>query len=119
MNIIGPHLLYGPTGPTTKNQLNHARMGLNGLSNTIKKGEKSEKEVITVSFFFSLRLVSFFITSWPLKVLEIASYKGKNKAQGSREEPPISKVGFFKFCYLLFLTNNYETVILKHGHNFL
>jgi hypothetical protein len=93
-------------------------MDLNGLPNTVKNGERSEKEVITVSFF-SLRLVSFFITPWPLKVLETASYKGKNKAQGSREELLISKVGFFKFCYLLFLTNKYETVILKHRHHFL
>jgi hypothetical protein len=93
-------------------------MGLNGLPNIVKKGERSEKKVITVFFFF-LRLVSFFITPWPLKVLETASYKGKKKTQGSREEPPISKVGFFKLCYLLFLINNYETVILKHRHHFL
>jgi hypothetical protein len=120
MNIIAPHVAKGPTGPTTKNQLNYARIDLNGLPNTVKKGERSEKEVITVFFFFfSLRLVSFFITLWPLKVLETTSYKGKKKAQGSREEPPISKVGFFKLYYLLFLTNNYETVILKYRHHFL
>ena len=106
MNIIGPHIAKGPTGPTSKNQLNHPRMDLNGLPNTVKKGEISEKEVITV-FFFSLRLVSFFIMPWPLKVLEIASYKGKKKAQESREEPPISKVGFFKLCYFILIHHHY------------
>jgi hypothetical protein len=60
MNIIGPRLLLGPTGPITKNQLNHVRMGLNGLPNTAKRGERSEKEVITVSFFFFF----FFPSVW-------------------------------------------------------
>ena len=57
MNIIGPHIAKGPTGPTSKNQLNHPRMDLNGLPNTVKKGEISEKEVITVSS-------SFFPSVW-------------------------------------------------------
>jgi hypothetical protein len=30
-------------GPTTKNQLNHAKMSLNELPNIVKKGEISEK----------------------------------------------------------------------------
>ena len=79
-------------------------MGLNVLPNIVKKKkkERSEKEGITVSFlFFSfIWLVFFFITPWALQLLEIPSYKGKKKTQGSREEPPISKVGFFKLCYL-------------------
>ena len=126
MNIIGPRLLLGPTGPTTKNQLNHVRMGLNGLPNTIKRGERSEKEVITVSlflffFFFppSGLLFHHAMATKSTRLLETASYKGKRKTQGSREDHISSKVGFFKFCYLLFLTNNYKTVILKHRHHFL
>ena len=37
----------------------------------------------------------------------------KKKTQLSREDHVSSKVGFLKFCYLLFLANNYETVILN------
>ena len=43
---------------------------------------------------------------------ETTSTKEK-KSELSREDHVSSKVGFFKFCYLLFLTNNYETVILN------
>ena len=43
MNIIGPHIAKGPTGPTSKNQLNHPRMDLNRLPNTVKKGEISSQ----------------------------------------------------------------------------
>ena len=44
---------------------------------------------------------------------ETASTKAKKKTQLSREDHVSSKVGFFKFCYLLFLVNNYKTVILN------
>ena len=37
----------------------------------------------------------------------------QKKTELSREDHINSKVGFFKFCYLLFLANNYETVILN------
>ena len=37
----------------------------------------------------------------------------KKKTQLSREDHVSSKVRFLKFCYLLFLANNYETVILN------
>ena len=47
MNIIGPHIAKGPTGSTTKNQLNHTRIDLNGLPNTVKNGEISEKQLIS------------------------------------------------------------------------
>ena len=65
----------------------------------------------SVFFFFSLHLVFFFITPWPLK--QQAQSKKKKKTQLSREDHVNSKVGFLKFCYLLFLANNYETVILN------
>jgi hypothetical protein len=45
-------------GPTTKNQLNHAKMGLNGLPNTVKKREISEKQLISASHFFLPHLSS-------------------------------------------------------------
>ena len=32
----------GPTGPTTKNQPNHARMGLNVLPNIVKKKKRKK-----------------------------------------------------------------------------
>ena len=35
----------------------------------------------------------------------------QQKTELSREDHVNSKVGFLKFCYLLFLANNYETVI--------
>jgi hypothetical protein len=41
------------------------------------------------------------------------SKKKKKKTQLSREDHVNSKVGFLKFCYLLFLANNNETVILN------
>ena len=107
MNIIGPHIAKGPTDPTSKNQLNHQRMDLNGLPNTMKKWinkwERGDYHFFLFFFFFFLCLVSFFITSWPLKVLKIASYKGKKKAQESRKEPPISKVGFYKLYYFILI----------------
>jgi hypothetical protein len=76
-----------------------------------KKRERNEKERINVSFFPSAWLVFFFIM--PSMVTETASTKAKKKTQLSREDQVSSKVGFLKFCYLLFLTNNYETVILN------
>ena len=54
MNIIGPHIAKGLAGSTSKNQLNHLRMALNGLSKTVKKGEISEKQLISASHFSSL-----------------------------------------------------------------
>ena len=42
MNIIGPYITMDSTGLTSKNQLNHSRMDLNGLQNTVRKGEISE-----------------------------------------------------------------------------
>jgi hypothetical protein len=37
----------------------------------------------------------------------------QKKTELSREDHVSCKVGFLKFCYLLFLANNYETVILN------
>ena len=51
INIIGPYIAKGPMGLTSKNQVNHPRMDLNGLPNIVKKGEISEKEVIIIFFF--------------------------------------------------------------------
>ena len=48
---------------------------------------------------------------WPLK--QQSQSKKKKKTQLSREDHVSSKVGFLKFCYLLFLANNDETVILN------
>jgi hypothetical protein len=75
-----------------------------------KRRETHEKEGITVSFFPSSVAGFFFITPW---TTETASTKAKKKTELSREDHVSSKVGFFKFCYLLFLANNYEIVILN------
>ncbi len=76
-----------------------------------KRRETHEKEGITVSFFPSSVAGFFFITPW---TTETASTKTKvKKTELSREDHVSSKVGFFKFCYLLFLANNYEIVILN------
>ena len=64
-------------------------------------------------FFFSLRLVFFFNRHDWNKQPQQAESKKKKKTQLSREDHVSSKVGFLKFCYLLFLANNYETVILN------
>ena len=44
---------------------------------------------------------------------KVKKKKKKKKAQLSREDHVSSKFGFLKFCYLLFLANNNETVILN------
>jgi hypothetical protein len=73
--------------------------------------------VISGFFFSPSGLLLYYAIA--TKNIRNSKHKGKKKTQGSREEPPVSKVGFFKLCCLLFLTNNYETIILKHRHYFL
>jgi hypothetical protein len=60
-------------------------------------------------FFPPPWLVFFFITPWTPK----QQAQRQKKTEHSRKDHVSSKVGFFKFCYLLFLANNYETVILN------
>jgi hypothetical protein len=64
-----------------------------------------------MSFFFFPPSGLLLHHAWPLK--QQAQSKKKKKTQLSREDHVSSKVGFFKFCYLLFLANNYKTVILN------
>ena len=77
----------------------------------------SPKSRSNVSFpFFSLRLIFFFNRHATETATETQNSKHKVKkknTQLSREDHISSKVGFLKFCYLLFLANNYETVILN------
>ena len=82
-------------------------MQLSSLPNALKIGLKigHGKHVRSSMpcFFFPLRLVFFFFSM----------ATETQQAQLSREDHVSSKVGFLKFCYLLFLSNNYETVILN------
>ena len=61
-------------------------------------------------FFPSTPLVFFFSTPWTLKQ---QAQRQKKETELRQEDHVSSKVGFLKFCYLLFLANNYETVILN------
>ena len=118
--IIGPHSRWVSWIPQVKNQLNTSRMELSLLPNAVKLVHKVEKQVINVFFFFFFSQSGLLLHhAMATKNTRNNKYKGKKKTQGSQEDHISSKVGFFKFCYLLFLTNNYETVILKQRHHFL
>ena len=82
------------------------------LPNIAKKKKKNTWEGGDYCFFF-------FPPPWLASSssrhgqLKQQAQRQKKKAKHSREDHVNSKVGFFKFCYLLFLANNYETVILN------
>ena len=99
----------GPVGPTSEKlaSLMKNRVILVAKHCNKIKRERNEKEGIIVSFFPSS--VFFFITPWTLK----QQAQRQKKSELSQEDHVSSKVGFLKFCYLLFLANNYETVILN------
>ena len=102
----------GPAGPTSEKAAKHMKNTAILIAKRCKNWAcEARDQVHQRVLFFSLCLVFFFITPWPLK--QQAQSKKKKKTQLSREDHVSSKVGFLKFCYLLFLANNYETVILN------
>ncbi len=100
----------GPAGPTSEKA---AKQMKNAAIFVVKRTKNWAWEAHEVQ-----RVLSFFFPppglllhhAWPLK--QQAQSK-KKKTQLSREDHVSSKVGFLKFCYLLFLANNNETVILN------
>jgi hypothetical protein len=112
----------GPAGPTSAKS---ASLMKNAAIFVVKRTKNwhgkhvSPKSRSSVSFpFFSLRLVFFFNrhaieTTTETQNSKQKVKKKKKKTQLSREDHVSSKVGFLKFCYLLFLANNNETVILN------
>ena len=97
----------GPVGPTSEKAAIHMKNRVILVAKHCKKKkkrERSEKEGITVSFFPSVWLVFFFITPWALKLLEIASYKGKKKKHKEAEKnPPFLRLDFLSFATYYFL----------------
>ena len=91
-------------------------MQISLLPNALKIGhEQHVRSSVSFHFFFpspwsssSARMATETTTE-----TQQAQSKKKKKTQLSREDHVSSKVGFLKFCYLLFLANNYETVILN------
>ena len=112
-------LEMGPVGLTSVKLASLMKNSLILVTKHCKKKKKREthkKEGITICFFPSSVAGFFFITPW---ITETASTKAKKKIELSREDHVSSKVGFLKFCYLLFLANNNENSNLKHRNFFL
>ena len=110
----------GPAGPTSAKSaslIENADIFVAKRTKNWHGKHVSPKSKSSVSFpFFSLRLVFFFNRHATETATETQNSKHKVKkknTQLSREDHVSSKVGFLKFCYLLFLANNYETVILN------
>ena len=107
-------LEMGPVGLTS---VKLASLMKNSLILVTKHWKKKKKKRNTweggdYHLFFSLLrgwlLLYHAMDNWNSK------HKGKKKKiELSREDHVSSKVGFLKFYYLLFLANNYETVILN------
>ena len=100
----------GPAGPTSEKL---ATLMKNRVI-LIAKHCKKEKEMRRTQyrFFFSL------LRGWSSSSARLGHWNNKHKGKKkktelSQEDHVSSKVGFLKFCYLLFLANNYETVILN------
>ena len=99
-----------PAGPTSEKSASLMKNRVILVDKHCKKKEKEMRRRGLPFFFFPPPwLVFFFITPWTLK----QQAQRQKKSELSREDHVSSKVGFLKFCYLLFLANNYETVILN------
>ena len=79
-----------------------------------KKEKEMRRRGLPFIFFPPPWLVFFFITPWTLK----QQTQRQKKSELSREDHVSSKVGFLKFCYLLFLANNNENSNPKHRNLF-
>ena len=111
----------GPAGPTSekaaKQMKNIAIFVAKRTKNWAKNWAWEAREVQPCFFFFPSTPPGLLLQhDWnkqPLKQPQQAEIKKKKKTQLSREDHVSSKVGFLKFCYLLFLANNNETVMLN------
>jgi hypothetical protein len=119
MDVAASHLStkqMGPAGPTSEKAAKQMKNVVIFVAKRTKNWAWEAREVQRVlSFFFPPSGLLLLHHAWPLKQpLKHSKHKvKKKKTQLSREDHVSSKVGFLKFCYLLFLANNYETVILN------
>jgi hypothetical protein len=82
MDVAASHwatLQMGPVGPTSekaaKHMKNTAILVAKRFKNWACEARDQVHQCVLLFFSFSLCLVSFFITPWPLKVLEILNQK--------------------------------------------
>jgi hypothetical protein len=102
-----------PAGPTSAKSATLIRIVLFLLPNIAKK--KKEKHMRRSGLPFIFFPPPPWLPSSPSRHVqpEQQAQRQKKKTELSREDHVSCKVGFLKFCYLLFLGNNYEPVILN------